>query len=402
MITPLLSTKFYLPPSRPNLIARQRLMERLDEGRSRKVMLISAPAGYGKTTLTSQWIKERGLPAAWISLEPDDNNIARFLLYLVTALQSVSPDHIQTSPAMLQSAQRLPVESVLSVLINELATIPDDVYLCADDYHLIESQEIHSAVSYLIEHMPEGTHVVLICRSDPPLVLSRLRARGQLLELRQADLRFTLAEATDFFNQSTGLNLTAEQVAALETRTEGWIAGLQLAAISMRGREALDEFIEVFSGSYRYIIDYLADEIFAQQREDIRHFLQDTSILDRFTASLCNAVAGRNDSDVLLRELEKNNLFIIPLDDQRGWYRYHHLFHEFLLNRLDKSDRQSSIRMPRFGSYPMNCHPTRLNMHWRQATKPLLKMWSHRLLLICSIKEHSKFCWMHSMHFQSK
>ena len=334
MIAPLLTTKIYKPPARSGQVQRPRLIETLNEGVSRKLVLISAPAGFGKTTVMSIWAENIGSPVAWLSLDPADNDLTRFLLYVIAALQSKTPDVGQTAMALLHSTQKVPQETVLTVLINELASIPHDFTLILDDYQNIDNQEIHAALAYLIDHLPPTMHMVIASRSDPPLPLSKWRARGQLVELRQADLRFTPEEASVFLKRNTGFDLTAEQVTALESRTEGWIAGLQLAALSMQGRSDLSAFIQAFSGSHRFVIDYLAEEVFSQQTENIRMFLVETSILDRFTAGLCNEVTGRTDSGIILRELEDNNLFLIALDDQRQWFRYHQLFQDYLRAEL--------------------------------------------------------------------
>jgi LuxR family maltose regulon positive regulatory protein len=339
MTTMLLSTKLNIPPPRPDLVPRQRLVERLNEAISRKLLLISAPAGFGKTTLLSSWVKESRLPAAWLSLDADDNDPTRFIAYIATALGGIDPEVGQTSLALLQSMQAAPLKNVLTMLINELSSIPHDFFLLLDDYHLIDAQEVHKMLTYLIDHLPQKMHLVLASRSDPPLPLSRLRARNQLMEMRQAELRFTPQEAVVFLKQSIGIDLTMEQAAALETRTEGWIAGLQLAAISLQGKDDISTFIQAFSGSHYFIIDYLAEEVLSQQPKDLRRFLQQTSVLERFTAPFCEALTGREDSASLLKRLEDANLFIIPLDDHREWYRYHHLLRDFLRTELDEGSR---------------------------------------------------------------
>ncbi len=339
MIAPILTTKLHKPPPRSGLVQRLHLIDRLNEGVSRKLVLISAPAGFGKTTIMSIWVEGIGSPVAWLSLDSEDNDLTRFLRYIVSALQTINPDIGQTTITMLHSVQKTPPETVLKVLINELASIQDDFYLILDDYHVINDQEVHTALAYLIDHSPLKMHLVIASRSDPPLPLSRMRARGQLIEMRQANLRFTPEEAAIFLKQNTGFDLTAEQVSELESRTEGWIAGLQLAALSMQGRSDLSAFIQAFSGSHRFVIDYLAEEVFSKLPETMRQFLVETSILDRFTAGLCNEVVSRNDSAMILRELEENNLFLIPLDDQRQWYRYHQLFQDYLLAELDERDQ---------------------------------------------------------------
>jgi LuxR family maltose regulon positive regulatory protein len=336
MPSTLLQTKLHIPPPRPNLVQRSRLVDVLNAGTAAKLTLVSAPAGFGKTTLLSTWTQECGMPAAWLSLGAEDNDPVSFMTYVVTALHGIGEDVGQASLAMLNATPPPPLNNMLVVLINELSRLPDDFFLFLDDYHFIDAQEIHTALAYLVDNLPQKMHIVLSSRSDPPLPLSRLRARGQLTELRQADLRFTAGEAATFLNQSMGLSLTEEQVAALEARTEGWIAGLQLAAISLRGKQDISAFVQEFSGSHRFVIDYLADEILAQQPEGLRQFLEQTSILDRFTAPLCDRVTGREDSAAVLQLLEENNLFLFPLDEHRDWYRYHHLFSDFLRSELEE------------------------------------------------------------------
>ncbi len=335
----MLQTKLYIPSPRPHLVLRQRLLDKLDGAREAKLTLISAPAGYGKTTLLSTWARERDLPAAWLSLDADDNDPARFLIYVATALQAIAPEAGQLSLAMLFSTPPPPINTVLTTLVNELSRLPANFFLFLDDYHSIEAQDVHDALVFLIDHLPQRMHIVIASRSDPPLPLSRLRVRGQLNELRQADLRFTAAEATTFLNQGAGLNLTREQVTTLEIRTEGWIAGLQLAALSLPGKKDVSTYIREFSGSHRFVIDFLADEVLSQQPDEIVYFLQQTSILDRLTAPLCDAVtAGVNSADIL-KKIEEANLFLVPLDDHREWYRYHPLLSDFLGSQLDEKTR---------------------------------------------------------------
>ena len=265
MSTPILATKLYIPPPRPKIVLRPRLIERLNEGLSsgRKLTLISASAGFGKTTLVSEWVAGCERPVAWLSLDEGDNDPTRFLTYLVAALQTIAPNIGAGVLAALQSPQPPPTESILTALLNEITTIPDNFILVLDDYHVIDSKPVDNALTFLLEHLPPQMHLVIATREDPPLPLARLRARGQLTELRAADLRFTPAEAAEFLNQMMGLNLSAEDIAALETRTEGWIAGLQLAALSMQGREDIASFIQAFTGSHRFVLDYLVEEVLA-------------------------------------------------------------------------------------------------------------------------------------------
>ena len=270
MTTPLLTTKFYIPPIRPELVPRPRLVERLGAGLHRKLTLISAPAGFGKTTLLSEWVVSCSCPVAWLSLDEGDNDPARFLAYFVAALQTIEEHIGEGALSALQSPQPPLIEAVLTALINEIAAIPNEFALVFDDYHLIETQPIHNAIAFLLDHLPPQMHLGLATRADPSLPLARLRAQGQLTELRADDLRFTPDEAAAFLNQVMGLSLSAEDVAALETRTEGWIAGLQLAAISMQGRQDTRGFVEAFTGTHRYVLDYLTEEVLHQQPEKIR------------------------------------------------------------------------------------------------------------------------------------
>lgn len=335
----LLTTKLYTPTLRQNFINRRRILDRLDEALNRKLTLIAAPPGYGKTTLLSIWARERDIPAAWLSLDSEDNDLSMFFQYLIAALQTIYPQVGLVTLSQLKSPQLPSKKAILATLINDLDQVEDNFALILDDYHWIEEQRIHSSLSYLIDHLPEKLHLIIASRSDPPLQLSRLRARSQLLEFRQSDLRMTPEEASYFMEESMGLSLSKEQVAALEARTEGWIAGLQLAALSVKGKEDIDEFIETFGGSHRYVIDYLADEVFSQQSAEIQSFLTQIAILDRISAPLCDVVSGREDSKEILHYLEETNLFLIPLDDQRQWYRFHHLFLDYLRTALEGSDR---------------------------------------------------------------
>ena len=335
----LLTTKLYIPQARPNLISRPRLSKRLGEGMNRKLTLISAPAGFGKTTLLSGWcmihlVDER--PLAWIALDEDDNDSSRFLSYLVAALQTIEADIGEAALLSLRSPQPPPIESLLTALINEVAAIPNDFALVLDDYHVIEAEPVHDAVTFLLEHMPPQMHLIIASRTDPPLPLSRLRTRGQLTEIRAADLRFTPEEARAFLRDVMALELSTRDIEALEERTEGWIAGLQLAALSMQDREDISGFIAAFTGSNRYVLDYLAEEVLQKQPERVQTFLLQTSILDRLSGALCDAVTGGADGQAMLERLEQANLFTIPLDQQRRWYRYHHLFSDFLRDRLQQ------------------------------------------------------------------
>jgi LuxR family maltose regulon positive regulatory protein len=338
--TPLLTTKLYIPPIRPELVSRPRLTGRLNAGMTYKLTLVSAPAGFGKTTLLSEWSQQSAFPVAWVSLDTDDRDPARFWAYFIAALQTVQPELGRAILAAFQSPQPPPVEVVLTALINEIAAIPNHFALVLDDYHLIEAQPIHSALAFLLDHLPPQMHLIIAGRADPPLPLARLRGRGQLTELREDDLRFKPDEATAFLNHVMGLNLSAQDAAALEARTEGWIVGLQLAALSMRGRDDVHQLVQSFAGSHRYILDYLIEEVFQQQSAEVQDFLLKTSILDRFTAPLCDAIVEQDgilpyDAQAMLERLDQANLFIIPLDHERQWYRYHRLFADLLRHRLD-------------------------------------------------------------------
>ncbi len=352
MSTPILTTKLYVPAARTELVSRPRLTARLDESLARvpSLALISAPPGFGKTTLVSSWIErllaENGQAQAvsWLSLDEQDNDPTRFWSYVIAALDRVHTGVGGNAMAMLQPPQPPPVQEILVSLLNNLATVPDRFTLVLDDYHIIEQPAIHEGLTFFLDHLPPQLHLVMISRTDPPLPLTRFRVRHQLTELRDSDLRFTPDEAATFLNQIMGLDLSPDDIVALEGRTEGWVAGLQLAALSMRGRNDVQGFVEAFTGSHRYVIDYLAEEVLSQQPDHIRDFLLRTSILERLHGPLCDAVLDCADetpfspdfptSQSVLEHLEQANLFLVPLDDQRQWYRYHHLFADFLRGHL--------------------------------------------------------------------
>lgn len=329
----ILTTKLYVPPPQPKLVLRPHLITRLNEGLHRKLSLISAPAGFGKTTVLSDWVAGCQRPVAWLSLDEGDSDPTRFLSHLIAALQTISPDMGQGVLAALRSPQQPPLESILTALINEIAIVPNPFILILDDYHAIDAKPIDEAVRFLLDYLPPQMHVVIATREDPHLPLARLRARGQLTELRASDLRFTRVEAAEFLNTMMGLSLSVGDIATLEVRTEGWIAGLQLAALSIRGREDVAEFIQAFAGDDHYVVDYLVEEVLQRQPGHVRQFLLETSILERLSGPLCGAVSGREDGKALLETLERDNLFVIPLDDKRHWFRYHQLFADVLQMR---------------------------------------------------------------------
>jgi LuxR family maltose regulon positive regulatory protein len=339
----LLRTKLYIPSVRPGLVSRPRLVDRLSAGSHRKLTLISAPAGFGKTTLVTEWVCGGAAEVAWISLDEGDNDPVQFLQYLIVALQQVDGNLGQTLQQLLQSPQLPPPENLITPLINDLAAVDTALTLVLDDYHLITFPGVHHMVQFLLEHQPPTMHLVLSTREDPPLPLVQMRVRGQVTEIRERDLRFTLEEAAAFLNRTMGLDLSPETVEALEARTEGWIAGLQLAALALQEDRDADRapgFVADFAGDDRYVMDYLVVEVLQRQPEATRAFLRQTSILDRLSAPLCDALTGRQDSQAILERLEGANLFLTPLDHRREWYRYYHLFAGSLRATLDRDEQK--------------------------------------------------------------
>jgi LuxR family maltose regulon positive regulatory protein len=336
MAGPLVETKLFIPRRRRSAVARPRLSERLSRGAESRLTLISAPAGFGKTTLLAEWLAcaaaDQG-SVAWLSLEESDSRPASFWTYVLTALQTVVPGVGASALPLLQSAQP-PIEAVLATVLNELNTVPNDIHLVLDDYHLVDGPGVQAGMAFLLEHLPPHVHLLVSTRADPALPLARLRARGELVEVRAADLRFTLDEVAAYLNEAIGLNLAASDIAALEGRTEGWIAALQLAALSMQGRADVAGFIAGFTGDDRYIVDYLVEEVLKRQPDHIRNFLVQTSILERLSGPLCDAVTAQHGGKSMLESLERANLFVVPLDDSRRWYRYHHLFADVLHTHL--------------------------------------------------------------------
>jgi LuxR family maltose regulon positive regulatory protein len=346
---PLLATKFHVPGWRPGFVSRPRLVAALDRHAGRKLTLVSGSAGFGKTTLLAEWLtaapaSER--TAAWVSLDSSDNDPALFWTYVITALQTLRPGVGEQALGLLQLPQPPPIASILTTVINDISAVERDITLVLDDFHVIDAQPIHAAVAFLLDHLPPRMRLVIASRADPPLPLARLRARGESTELRAADLRFTAEEAAAFLNGTMGLDLSAGDVAALETRIEGWIAGLQLAALSIQGRTDVSGYISAFAGDNRYVMDYLVEEVLQRQPDGTRRFLLETSILDRLSGALCDAVTGRNDGKRVLEHLERGNLFVVPLDDTRHWYRYHHLFADVLRAHVteEQPDRVPALR----------------------------------------------------------
>ncbi len=358
MAGPLLETKFHVPMGRRGLVARPTLRERLSRGAESALTLVSAPAGFGKTTLLTEWLAAApadGRSAAWLSLDQRDNDPVLFWTYVVAALKTAAHGVGAGALSLLQSPQA-PIEAVLATLLNDLSAISNDVVLVLDDYHVIDSRDVQDGMTFLLEHLPPQVHLVIASRADPALPLPRLRARGELVEIRSAELRFTPDEAAEYLNQKMGLALTAQDVAALEGRTEGWIAALQLAALSMQGRDDIAGFIAGFAGDDRYIVDYLVEEVLARQPESIRSFLLKTSILSRLTGPLCDAVTGQDGGKAMLEALDRGNLFLVQLDDRRRWYRYQHLFGDVLRAHLEdeQPDRVRELHLRASDWYERN------------------------------------------------
>jgi LuxR family maltose regulon positive regulatory protein len=337
----LLSTKIEIPLLRSELVSRPRLTERLNAAMNgAALILVSAPAGFGKSTAVNVWAQERAGRVAWVSLDAGDDQPARFWRYVLAALQKTDPEF----GTLLQPLIGATDELVPPVLVNELDDLDQPVTLVLDDYHVISDQRIHDGLAQLLDHLPSQVTIVIITRADPPFPLARWRARGRLTEVRAADLRFTQAEAAAFLQRLAGQVLRPDDIATLQDRTEGWAAGLQLAALALQGHDQPSTFVEAFTGTHHYIMDYLMEEVISRQPEEARRFLIDTAFLDRLSARLCDAVTGREDSDQMLHYLDERNLFLIPLDDTRSWYRYHHLFAELLAHRQAQALHEDAIR----------------------------------------------------------
>lgn len=341
----ILATKLYVPPPSPRAVSRPHLLELLDAGMSRKLTLVCAPAGFGKSTLLSDWVNACQYPSAWLSLDADDGDISRFLAYLIAALQTISETVGAGVSNLLDATPAPSAESVLTVLLNSLSSSQSMLVLVLDDYHLLASQPVDRAMAFLIDHLPPQVQLVISSREEPELSLGRLRGQGQLVELGQADLRFGQQETAGFLSQTMGLQLSAANIAALETRTEGWVAGLQLAAISLRGDQDPDAFVKSFTGSHRFVQDYLVEEVLRRQNAVVLSFLLHTSVLDRMCGPLCDAVLQSDEGHQHLDYLVQSNLFLIPLDNERRWYRYHHLFRDLLRQRLQQGDLASTCHV---------------------------------------------------------
>jgi LuxR family maltose regulon positive regulatory protein len=369
----ILPTKLYPPLPADGFVLRPRLLTRLQTGLNGRLTIVSAPPGFGKTTLLSAWLAaNKNAKVAWVALDEDDNDSARFFAYLAAALRNVEPASVSTLDSALEAGSANPRELTVALLQDLAEFSSKSVVLVLDDYHHITQQPLHDAVAYLIDHLPNNLHLVFISRADPPLPLGRWRARGQLTEIRADDLRFSEAEAAQFLNQTMGLSLSAEDIHALEARTEGWVAGLQLAALSLQKSADPREAIAAFAGSHRFIADYLTDEVLSRQPEALREFLLKTSILERFNAPLCNAVLDVSHAEATLTELERANLFLIPLDSEANWHRYHHLFADLLRRRLAQAHPNEIPELHRRAAawLEKNGLPLEAVRHWLAADAP--------------------------------
>jgi LuxR family transcriptional regulator, maltose regulon positive regulatory protein len=364
MAGPLLTTKLHVPRRRRGLVSRPRLSALLDRGSEAALTLVSAPAGFGKTTLLTEWLAAERRPTAWLALDQRDNDPVVFWTYVLSALQTTAHGVGAAALALLQSSHTS-MDEVLTTLVNELDAMTDDLVLVLDDYHVIEARDVHDRMAFLLEHLPAHVQLVIAARADPALPVARMRARGELVEVRAEDLRFTTEEAAAYLDEATGLALTAQDVATLEARTEGWIAALQLAGLSMRGRDDVAGFIAGFAGDDRYIVDYLVEEVLQRQPGEVRSFLLQTSILSRLNGSLCDAVVGQPVGKAMLEVLDRGNLFLVPLDDRRHWYRYHHLFADVLRARLldEQPDRVTGLHRRASDWYGRNGDPSEAIRH---------------------------------------
>ncbi len=350
MNAPLLRMKLIIPPTHPNLVARPHLYKKLDQALTHPLTLLSAPPGFGKTTLLAAWLSQQALPVVWVSLDEHDNHLSRFITYLNAAFEGIQVDVGRQALAQLASRRKPPLETLITLLSNDLTAVSKDFFLVLDDYQAIESPDIQQVVGALLDPPPPRMHLMITSRSDPSFSLALLRARGQLVELRAPDLRFSPEETKIFFNERMELHLTPGQITALDRRAEGWIAGLQLAAHALQGSQDINGFIEAFTGSHHFLLDYLMEEVLQRQTQSIQTFLLQTSIIKQMNAELADAVTERNDSRQVLDQLEKTNLFILPMDETRNWYRYHHLFADFLQNRVQQSQPDQIAELHRRAS----------------------------------------------------
>ncbi|RLE02641.1 MAG: hypothetical protein DRJ13_05335, partial [Bacteroidetes bacterium] len=346
----IIETKIRIPRANPNIIQRLSLFEKLNSGLQRKLIHISAPPGYGKTSLISDWIKRRGIPASWYSLDIRDNDPVIFLNYVIAGLRTLNQSIGKRTLDLINAPQRPDIESIIGLLINDIQNLNLDFLLVLDDYHLINSLEVHAVTRTILEYMPEHMHVAITTRSDISIPLARIRSQNQLLEIRSSELSFSEQELVSLFNKKLKLGLSIEEIKTLLAKTEGWIAGLQLTALSIQNSHDVSGFIHHFAGDNRYIMDYLMEEVLSNQTEDIQGFLLQTSLLEQLSGPLCDALRDRDDSQRILESLEKNNLFIISLDPERLWYRYHHLFADLLKQRAQNSPKIESEDLHRRAS----------------------------------------------------
>ncbi len=341
----LLTTKLYIPQLHADTIPRPHLYQRLDEGLKRKLILVSAPTGFGKSTLVTGWLDENDYTAAWLSLDHGDNDPVRFWTYLIAAIQTIHHEIGVEARQIVSAPELRSTEPVAISLLNDISQLAHELILVLDDYHIIEAGQVHADLSYLLDHQSPNLHIVLITRIDPSISLARLRVQSQLVEIRAEDLQFSIEEATTLFNEKMGLNLKPEHIEALNTHTESWVVGLQLAAMSLKGQPSYDAFIEAFTGSHQFILDYLTEEVLDTLSEVLRGFLLRTSILERFCSKLCQEVTGNASSQLMLDEIRKHNLFLIPLDTDGRWYRYHHLFAEVLQALLERDHPDEMVEL---------------------------------------------------------
>ncbi len=339
----MLLTKLHIPPPCKNLVHRSGLYDILDKGLDRKLILVSAPAGFGKTTLISEWIHQHKMPAVWFSIDKGDNDPVNFLSYIIYGTQDLHEEYGNKALKLLQSSNKPTLRSITSMLINDLLNINQHFLLVLDDFHFINNDRIFELVTYFLEHLPGNVQLVIITRSDPIFPVARLRSQGQMIEIRSSDLSFSVQDIFHLFNKKMKLGLSIEDIQILKDKTEGWIAGLQLTSLSMRERENISGFIQTLKGDNRYIMDYMVEEVLKMQPEYIKNFLLQTSVLRQISAPLCNRVLQRNDSQLILEKLEKSNMFLVPLDDERNWYRYHHLFSDLLKHRLQLTDKKKIL-----------------------------------------------------------